>query len=166
MAERKAPHDPHRVVAEFAEILKAYKVFAVTGDRYGGSWPETAYREQGVSYEQAAMTASELYLAALPLFSASSIELPRSDRLRGQLCSLLRKTSSGGRDQVIAGQSDNTHADLANAVVGAIMGAAASCCSIGYVAFCGEDDEDDAPSNGRRLYNVSDLQRVISGGSF
>jgi hypothetical protein len=78
----------------------------------------------------------------------------------------MRRTSTGGRDQVVAGQSDNSHADLANAVVGALVGASTRGCGIGYVAFGGEDDEDDAPSNGRRLYNVSDLQRDISGGSF
>lgn len=162
MAERKAPHDPHKVAAEFAEILKAYHVFSVTGDRYGGSWPEMAYKDHGISYLQADKTASELYLAALPLFSAGSIELPRSDRLRGQLCSLMRKTSAGGRDQVVAGQSDSSHADLANAVVGAIMGAATRSCGIGFVEFGGDDD--DEPTVGERLYDVNDLRRVLVNG--
>lgn len=123
--ERKAPHDPHAVAAEFAELLKAYKLTMATGDRYGGAWPENAYKKFGVKYALADMTASELYLAAMPLFSGSRIDLPGSDRLRGQLCSLMRKTSSGGKDQVIVGQGgDGSHADLANAVIGAAVLAA------------------------------------------
>ena len=160
MTERKAPHDPHQVAAAFAEVLKSYQIFSVTGDRYGGSWPETAYKEHGIRYEQADMTASELYLAALPLFSAGSIELPRSDRLRGQLCSLLRKTSTGGRDQVIAGQSDSSHADLANAVIGAVMLAAKRGAGIGYEEYVPDDDDvAPKPSGGMAL-----LRHYLYGG--
>lgn len=161
MTERKAPHDPHQVAAAFAEVLKSYQIFSVTGDRYGGSWPETAYKEHGIRYEQADMTASELYLAALPLFSAGSVELPRSDRLRGQLCSLLRKTSTGGRDQVIAGQSDSSHADLANAVIGAVMLAAKRGASIGFEEFIPDDDDEPAPAEPSGL---ALLRHLLNGG--
>lgn len=123
--ERRAPHDPHKVAAEFAGLLKAYRLDRVTGDRYGGEWPVQAYRGHGVAYSLAEQTASEMYLAALPLFSGGRLELPRSDRLRGQLCSLLRRTTGSGRDQVIAGQSDGSHADLANAAIGAAVLASA-----------------------------------------
>jgi hypothetical protein len=119
--ERKAPHDPHAVVKEFAGLLKAYHLDQVTGDRYGGEWPVQAFKKQGITYNLAEKTASELYLAALPLFSGSMIEFPQSDRLRGQLCSLMRRTTAGGRDSVIAGQSDSSHADLANAAIGAAV---------------------------------------------
>lgn len=123
--ERKSPHVPQKVTAEFCEILKAYHLERVTGDRFGGEWPVQQYKAEGIRYELSDRTASELYLAALPLFSGSRLELPKSDRLRGQLVSLLRRTSSGGRDQVIAGQSDSSHSDLANAVIGASVLASA-----------------------------------------
>ncbi|MFH2108226.1 MAG: hypothetical protein ABII93_06110 [Chrysiogenia bacterium] len=119
--ERKAPHDPHAVVKEFAVLLKAYHLDKVTGDRYGGEWPVQAFKKQGITYNLAEKTASELYLAALPLFSGGILEFPGSDRLRGQLCSLLRRTTASGRDSVIAGQSDRSHADLANAAIGAAV---------------------------------------------
>lgn len=121
MTERKSPHQPGEVVKEFAALLKAYRLTKVSGDRYGGEWPVEAYKKQGITYSLAEKTASELYLAALPLFSGGVIELPGSDRLRGQLCSLMRRTSSGGKDSVIAGQSDSTHSDLANACMGAVV---------------------------------------------
>lgn len=164
-AERPAPHDPHKVTADFAEILKAYHLYRVTGDRYGGSWPETAYREHGIQYLTADQTASELYLAALPLFSSGSIELPHSARLRGQLCSLMRKTSTGGRDQVIAGQSDSSHADLANAVIGAVMTAARkSGCGIGFEVHDPDGEEDAAEvARANRPYNINDLRARLNG---
>ena len=159
--ERRAPHDPQQVAAAFAEILKAYRIFSVTGDRYGGAWVEAAYKDQGIRYEMAVLTASELYLAALPLFSAGSIELPRSDRLRGQLCSLMRRTSTGGRDQVVAGQSDASHSDLANAVIGAVMLAAKRGASIGFQEFVPDDDDEPMPAepSGMGL-----LRHLLNGG--
>lgn len=121
MLERKAPHDPVKVAEEFAALLHAYHLTEVTGDRYGGEWPVATFKKFGIKYNLAEKTASELYLAALPMFSGGVIELPASDRLRGQLCGLLRRTSTGGRDQVIAGQSDSSHSDLANATIGAVI---------------------------------------------
>lgn len=119
--ERKAPHDPGEVVNEFSALLQAYGLREVMGDRYGGEWPVAEYRKHGIRYNLAEMTASELYLAALPLFSGGLIDLPKSDRLRGQLCGLLRRTSGGGKDSVIAGQGDSSHSDLANAAMGVVV---------------------------------------------
>lgn len=155
-AERKAPHDPHAVVKEFAGLLKAYHLDQVTGDRYGGEWPVQAYKKHGITYNLAEKTASELYLAALPLFSGGVIEFPASDRLRGQLCSLLRRTSSAGRDQVIAGQSDNSHSDLANAAIGAAVLASTTKKGGGFIGFSdepfyGEDSPYGWNSNYERL---------------
>lgn len=138
-AERKAPHDPHKVAAEFAGLLKAYHLTSVTGDRYGGEWPVQAFKKSGVTYKLAEKTASELYLAALPLFSGSLLELPQSDRLRGQLCGLLRKTTAGGRDSVIAGLGDGSHSDLANAAIGAAVLAASSRKRLSFCAFSEHD---------------------------
>lgn len=119
MAERKSPHQPSEVVAEFAGIVQGYSLREVTGDRYGGEWPVEAYSKQGISYQLAEKTASELYLATLPLFSNHQIELPENDRLKNQLLSLMRRTNPGGRDSVVPGQGDSSHSDLANAVAGA-----------------------------------------------
>ena len=39
LAEEKPPFAPDSVVRKFANTLKRYGVFSVTGDRYGGEWP-------------------------------------------------------------------------------------------------------------------------------
>lgn len=126
--EIKAPHQPGEVVAEFAGVVKGYGCMSVTGDRYGGQWPAEAYDKRGIDYCMAEKTSSELYLAALPLFTGHQIELPDNDRLKNQLLSLMRRTNQGGRDSVVAGQGDGSHCDLANAVAGAIWLASQDSC--------------------------------------
>jgi hypothetical protein len=42
--ERKPPFRPDAVALEFAELLRSYRVGAVTGDRYGGEWPRDAFK--------------------------------------------------------------------------------------------------------------------------
>lgn len=119
--EVRAPHQPSEVVRDFAAVVKGYGLRTVTGDRYGGEWPVESYNKQGITYQLAERTASELYLAALPLFSNRQIELPENDRLKNQLLSLMRRTNPGGRDSVAPGLGgDGSHADLANAIVGAV----------------------------------------------
>ena len=39
LRERRPPFSPESVVVEFAELLKAYRVTKVQGDRYAGEWP-------------------------------------------------------------------------------------------------------------------------------
>ncbi len=132
--ERRAPHQPAEVAAEFAGIVKGYGLRSVTGDRYGGQWPVEAYAAEGISYELADRTSSELYLAMMPLFSDHKVELPDNERLRNQFLSLMRRTNSGGRDSVVAGQSDGSHSDLANAVAGAVwLAAEGGACNFGAV---------------------------------
>ncbi|MCJ7482105.1 MAG: hypothetical protein MUO31_03985 [Thermodesulfovibrionales bacterium] len=105
------------------------------GDRYGGEWPVESYGKQGITYQLAERTASELYLAALPLFSNRQIELPENDRLKNQLLSLMRRTNPGGRDSVSPGQGDGSHADLANAIIGAVNLASQGAAYDGMVKF-------------------------------
>jgi hypothetical protein len=109
--ERKAPHSPSEIVKEFSELLKAYRIYSVRGDRFGGEWPREAYRKESIAYQLSELTASELYLAGLPSFLSEAIELPESPRLRGQLLSLMRRTSTGGRDAVVAASGTDGHCD-------------------------------------------------------
>jgi hypothetical protein len=108
------------VVGVFAGLVKGYGLREVTCDRYGGEWPVEAYCKQRVNYVLADKTASEVYLSALPLFSNRQIELPESDRVRNLLLSLMKRTNPGGRDSVLAGQVDGSHADLANTTMGVV----------------------------------------------
>jgi hypothetical protein len=51
--EVRSPFSPQSVVAEFAELLRSYRVMTVTGDRYGGEWPAERFREHGIDYRHA-----------------------------------------------------------------------------------------------------------------
>jgi hypothetical protein len=116
--ETKAPFSPEAVTKEFADLVKAYGLHEVTGDRYGGEWPREAFRKQGVQYRLADLTRSELYLAMVPAVNSNMVDLIEVPRLENQLIALERRTSRGGRDMV--DHPPGGHDDIANAVAGAI----------------------------------------------
>jgi hypothetical protein len=116
----KAPHDPSQVAADMAGVLKGYRVDRITGDRYGGAWPETEFRKHGVSYAPADKDRSTLYLEFLPMVLSQTVELLDSQTLFSELRSLERRTRSSGRDLV--DHPPKGHDDLANAVAGVVTG--------------------------------------------
>jgi len=50
LREARAPFSPESVTKEFCEVLKSYRIRAVTGDRYGGTWPSEQFRKRGIRY--------------------------------------------------------------------------------------------------------------------
>jgi len=50
LRERRPPFSPEDVVAEFAELLKSYRVSRITGGRYAGEWPRERFRERVCNY--------------------------------------------------------------------------------------------------------------------
>ena len=114
--ERRPPFSPESVVIEFSDLLKAYRVSKVIGDRYAGEWPRERFRERGITYEPAAKPKSDLYLALLATLNSGRVELPDDKRLVGQLCSLERRTARGGRDTI--DHAPGAHDDLANSIAG------------------------------------------------
>jgi len=117
--ERKPPFNPSEVVAEFAEVLKAYNCARVQGDRYAGEWPRERFREHRITYEPSEQPKSDLYGAFLPMLNSAQVELPDHAKLLGQLQRLERRTSRGGRD--VIDHAPGSHDDLANAVAGAAV---------------------------------------------
>ena len=111
-----APHDPANVVKEQAEILKAYRIKKVIGDKYAGAWPEQEYRKYGITYQAAEKDKSGLYLDFLPLALSGSVELLDNKQLFTELRSLERRTRKGGRDLV--DHPPKGHDDLVNSVAG------------------------------------------------
>ena len=85
------------VVAEFAVNLKSYQVTTVRGDRYAGEWPREQFRKQGVAYEPADKTRSELYIELLPMLNSARASLLDNKRLVSQLIGLERRTSQAGK---------------------------------------------------------------------
>jgi hypothetical protein len=116
--EVQPPFSPERVVEDFANLLKGYRVTLVRGDKYAGEFPRELFRKYGIAYRTAEKSKSDLYRDVLPLLNSGSIVLPRSDRLVAQLVGLERRTTRAGRDS-IDHSPNNGHDDLANAVAGA-----------------------------------------------
>ena len=112
------PFDPESVVAEFATLLKDYKVHTVTGDNYAASWVETSFTKAGIKYIRSELNKSQLYLEALPQFMRQAISLPNHPKLLRELRLLERRTSRMGKDQVDHGAHGSD--DYANALCGAL----------------------------------------------
>jgi hypothetical protein len=119
LRERRPPFQPKAVVAEFADVLKSFKVEEVTADRYAGEWVPEAFREHGVIIRPSERTASELYLELLPLVSNGTVELLDMKRLAGQLTGLERRARAGGKDLIT--HYPGGHDDCANAAAGALV---------------------------------------------
>jgi hypothetical protein len=117
--ERRAPFDPSTVVADIAALLREYDCIDVTGDRYAAEWVTSAFGLAGVQYMNSTRDRSQIYLDALPMFTAGRIRLISNERLIYQLISLERRTRFGGRDRVDHPPSGAD--DLANAVCGALI---------------------------------------------
>jgi hypothetical protein len=118
--EVKPPFSPEQVVADFAALLKSYRIMTVTGDRYGGEWPRERFRVHGIEYSQSIKSKSELYRDLLPALNSHGVELLDRPRLTAQLISLERRTARGGRDSI--DHAPGQHDDVANAVAGAVVG--------------------------------------------
>lgn len=121
--EIRPPFNPESVVAEFAEVLRRYRVSSIEGDRYAGEWVASAFRNRGIHYAHTSKSRSEIYLEALPEINSHSFRLLDNEVLINQLCALERRPSRGGRDTI--DHPPGGHDDLANAAMGALVRASA-----------------------------------------
>lgn len=119
---------PEDCVRKFAETLKAYRCHKVTGDRFAGHWPREAFQKQGITYQVADQTASQLYAAFEPLVNSGQVELLDVPKLIQQILGLVRK---GDKISHQAGDHD----DYANAVAGAAVLASAPVYAPGIYVF-------------------------------
>jgi hypothetical protein len=117
--ETRAPFSPQAVTEAYADLVKAYGLNTVYGDRYGGEWPAEAFALHGINYQASELSKSEIYQAFLPMLNSQVVAMITNDRLERQLLSLERKTARGGREIIdhVRGQHD----DLANCVAGAAV---------------------------------------------
>jgi hypothetical protein len=122
LREHKAPFDPGAVVASMAELLKAYRVGEVRGDRYAGEWPADRFREHKIRYVPAEHSKTEIYANTLPLLNCNKVELLDAPRLAAQLVGLERRTTRGsGREIIDHKQYGGAKDDVANAACGALL---------------------------------------------
>ncbi|WP_334539576.1 terminase large subunit domain-containing protein [Bradyrhizobium sp. AZCC 1708] len=119
LREVRPPFSPESVVAEFAQVLRSYRVTRVTGDRYAGEWPREQFRKHGISFDVSAKPKSDLYRDVLPLLNSRRVELLDQAKLTNQFVGLERRTARGGRDSI--DHAPGAHDDLCNAAAGAIL---------------------------------------------
>ena len=109
---------PAAIVAEYADLLKAYGIREARSDRYGGSWPSDEFSRHAIRVEPAGKPKSDLYQDCLSALNSGRVELPPDDRTLTQFMALERRTSRSGRDSIDhqPGGAD----DRANAVAGLV----------------------------------------------
>jgi hypothetical protein len=118
LREWRPPFNPADVISEASELLKSYRVGRIYGDRFAGEWCRQPFREADIAYEISERSKGDLYVNFLPLLNAGRVRLLDHQRLIGQLCSLERRTSRGGRDSIDHPQG--AHDDVCNAVAGVV----------------------------------------------
>jgi hypothetical protein len=96
----RPPFDPSVVVKEYATLLKSYRCYSVTGDRYSGEWTVEAFAKEGIHYKHSEFTKSQLYLESLPLFAQGAVDLLDYQPLLLELMQLERRTARSGKDSV------------------------------------------------------------------
>jgi hypothetical protein len=119
LREIRSPFNPSDACAEFAQVLKSYRVTRVTADRYGGQWPVERFAEVGINLEHSERVKKDIYKECLPLLMRAGCTLLDSPRLVAQLCGLERRTARGGQDSI--DHKPGAHDDLANAAAGALV---------------------------------------------
>ena len=97
---RAPKFDPAEVTAQYCELLKSYKVFRITGDKFSGDFASSLFAKGGIEYIRSEKTKSELYLEAESVFNTGGADIPNRAILIDQLKRLVRKVRSGGKDSV------------------------------------------------------------------
>ena len=119
LLEVRPPFDTDAVSAQVAALCKRYSIAHVVGDHYAGDWPKQALAKYGIGYNLSERPKSEIYVAAVPLFSSGRVRLLDNDRLIHQLRTLDRRAGRGGRDSIDHPRGGND--DAANAACGALV---------------------------------------------
>ncbi|WRH61575.1 MAG: hypothetical protein RSE12_14510 [Fuscovulum sp.] len=110
--------DPAASVEDFAEVLRAYGVNRVSGDKYAGQWVANEFRRHGIIYEPTAKDRSAIYVDFLSAMNAGRVELSPCPITARELAGLERRTTRGGKD--IIDHAPGGHDDHANAAAGAV----------------------------------------------
>ena len=98
------PFDPIKAVERFIPVLGEYRCRKVVGDRYAGETFRAAFRERGIEYEVAELTASEHYEQLEPRVNGRKVVLVDEPRIEQQLLGLVWR---GGRIDHPAGEHDD-----------------------------------------------------------
>lgn len=117
LREAVPPFAPDVVAGEFCDVLRAYGVSRVVGDRFGGLWPRERFEARGVQYVPSELTKSDIYTSFLPMLNGGTVALLDLPTLRQELLGLERRVARGGRASI--DHAPQSHDDRINAVAGA-----------------------------------------------
>jgi hypothetical protein len=160
--ERKPPFSPEAVVADFAALLKRYRISTVKGDRYAGEWPRERFAQHGITYIPADRNRSEIYTDVLPELNSKCVALLDNPRIVAQFVGLERRTSRGGKD--IIDHAPGSHDDLVNSVAGVLLLAKPSAVEQ-EIPICGEVIYSQYPDSlGPSSENPACISRTQRGG--
>jgi hypothetical protein len=114
---------PHEVIFRMSREIKRFGggITTVIGDNYAADFVSRGFEAEGLYYQKAEKPKSALYTELLPILCSGQVELLDYDRLVNQLCSLERRTRSGGRDIIDHPPGPKHHDDLANALAGVVV---------------------------------------------
>jgi hypothetical protein len=119
LREQRPPFSPEFAIAQFVSLLKAYRVYTVEGDAYGGEFAREPLKKHGISYTVAKKAKSELYaLTLLPMLNSGRVDLLDHPRAIQQIAGLECHTARGGRDRI--DHPPGGHDDLANCIAGLV----------------------------------------------
>lgn len=107
------PFNPRDAVTKFANMLKQYGIYTVTGDRYAGETFRQDFLDHGIRYRMSPLTKHQLYEAIEPKLNSGEVELLDTPKLQEQLLGLV------WRGRKIDHQPGD-HDDHANACAGAL----------------------------------------------
>jgi hypothetical protein len=122
--ERKPRFVPSQVIAEYAQLLKRYKVTELQGDKFALGFHADEWKRHGIKFTPCERSTSDNYLSMLPLLLSGRVRLLDNTRLRTQLAALERRAGAGDREFVSCPQLASAHDDLATAACGALVAAA------------------------------------------
>ncbi len=114
----RPPFSPEAVVKEFSNLLRAYRISSVTGDKYAGQWVVEAFAKEGIHYRHSELSKSQLYLESVPSFTTDLVDLLDYQPLLLELQALERRAGRNGRDSV--DHAPGGHDDLANSCCGVL----------------------------------------------
>lgn len=122
LRERRPRFVPRDVIAEYAALLKEYRIGEVSGDAYAGGFHSDEWLRAGIRYRPSDYTTSDTYLRALPMLLAARARLLDNERLRSQFISLERRVQSvSGREVVTHPAAGSAHDDLPASTAGVLV---------------------------------------------
>jgi len=119
----RPPFNPRKAVERFAKVLKDYRVFTVTGDKYAGETFISDFAVHGIGYRVSELSKSELYEALEPRLNAGRVVLLDSEKMESELLGL---TWRAGKIDHPGGEHDDWANSCAGAIHAAFQGGAAS----------------------------------------